>query len=57
MLQTWDKLTLKGDDGAAIILIAPFNDNMEDARKILRQFLKTDLERIETTLTTNQHQK
>lgn len=51
--QTWDKLTLQGDDGAAIILAAPFADNPEEARQTLRLFLSTDLARLEAVLNAN----
>lgn len=57
VIQTLGKLTLQGDDGAAIILAVPFTDNPEQARHTLRQFLSTDFARIQSTLNVNRTQK
>ena len=49
-LQARDKLLLRSDDGAAILLSAPFGTDAEEARKSLRAFLGTGLPAIERTL-------
>ncbi|PRC93535.1 exosortase A [Solimicrobium silvestre] len=53
ILQTRDKLRIAGDDGAAVILSAPYTENPEEARLVLRRFLSTNLDRIEATLNAN----
>jgi exosortase A len=44
------KLLMRGDDGAAILLAAPYGDNPEQARAALRPFLAQHLGAIETAL-------
>ena len=53
MIQTFNKLRLAGDDGAAVIICAPFSENPEEARAAMRSFLSTDFDAIETVLNTN----
>ena len=56
MMQTWNKLRLQGDDGAAIILCAPYADNPEQARAVLRSFLQAQFNAIEVVLNSNREQ-
>ena len=50
ILQARDKLLLRSDDGAAILLSAPFDNDANEARKSLRAFLGASLPAIERTL-------
>ena len=50
LLQAKAKLLFRGDDGAAIILSAPYTGDAEQARKSMRAFLGTNLPAIETAL-------
>ncbi len=50
IMQSWDRLTLSGDDGAAIMLVAPFDENPEEARVVLRRFATAHLSQIEAVL-------
>ena len=52
ILQARDKLLLRSDDGAAILLSAPFGTDAEEARKSLRAFLGASLPAIERSLST-----
>jgi EpsI family protein len=44
------KLAFHGDDGAVVMLSAPYGDNQDDARKALRAFLDANLATIESAL-------
>jgi EpsI family protein len=44
------KLRFQGDDGAAVMLAAPYSDSQDDARKALRAFLDTNLKAVESAL-------
>jgi hypothetical protein len=50
MMQSWDRLNLKGDDAAAIIVAAPYSENPDQARAVLREFLSANLMTIESVL-------
>jgi exosortase A len=50
LLQAHSKLLLRGDDGAAVMLSAPFDDNPETARAALRSFLADNFGAIDTAL-------
>ncbi|MES2831349.1 MAG: exosortase A [Pseudomonadota bacterium] len=50
LLQAKDKLLLRGDDGAAVLLSTPLTTNDEQARAPLRAFLGAHLPAIEATL-------
>jgi len=52
LLQAKDKLLLRGDDGAAILLSVPYTRDAEAARVSLRMFLNTNLSAIEAALVT-----
>jgi len=51
LLQAKDKLLLRGDDGAAILLSTPHVADIEQARAPLRAFVSAHLPAIETALT------
>jgi len=53
ILQTKEKILMAGDDGASILVYAPFSENPEEARATLRNFLNTNLGAIQATLTAN----
>ena len=44
------KLLMHGDDGAVLIFYAPYEENPEKARATLRQFLRSNLVGLETSL-------
>ena len=48
--QAGRKLMFKGDDGAAVMLAAPYTDSQDDARKALRAFLDANLNAVESAL-------
>jgi exosortase A len=48
--QAQSKLLFRGDDGAAIMLSAPFSDNADEARAALQPFLVQHLDAIEAAL-------
>lgn len=50
--QTASKALLRGDDGAAIMLAAPLDENPDAARAALRAFLKDNLAAVNTALAT-----
>jgi EpsI family protein len=56
LLQAKSKLTMHGDDGAAIFVFAPYADNPEEARRTLRAFLENNLGPVEATLDGNRKQ-
>jgi exosortase A len=48
--QAQAKLRFHADDGAAVLLSAPYTDNPEEARKSIRAFLDANLGAVETAL-------
>jgi EpsI family protein len=50
LLQAKSKLLLRGDDGAALMLSAPFDENPDSARTALRAFLADNLGTIDAAL-------
>ena len=48
--QAGAKLMMRGDDGAAIMLSAPYGDNPDEARAALRSFLNEHLRALEASL-------
>ena len=44
------KLLMHGDDGAVLIFYAPYEENPERARATLRQFLRSNLTELESSL-------
>jgi exosortase A len=50
LLQAQSKLLLRGDDGAALMLSAPFDDNPDAARAALRAFLADNLQAVDQAL-------
>lgn len=53
VLQAKEKLLQQGDDGAAIMVFAPFSDREDEARVALRAFLEAHMDAIEQTLEAN----
>jgi exosortase A len=54
--QAEDKLRLRGDDGAAVMLSAPYGDKPDEARASLRAFLAAHADAIDAALAaTRQH--
>jgi exosortase A len=56
LLQAKEKLLMRGDDGAAIIFYASFNDKPEEARIAMRQFLNEHMGTLNTVLSKNKKQ-
>ncbi|MBC7656353.1 MAG: EpsI family protein, partial [Frankiaceae bacterium] len=50
LLQAKAKLLFRGDDGAALLLSAPYTGDVEQARRAMRSFLADNLGAIETAL-------
>ena len=50
LLQARSKMLLQGDDGAAVMLSAPFDENPDTARAALHAFLASQLGAIDATL-------
>jgi exosortase A len=50
LFQTWSRLSMHGDDGAALFAFAPYADRPEEARRALRAFLNGNLPAIRSTL-------
>ena len=56
LLQARSKLLLRGDDGAAVMLSAPFDDHPDAARATLHSFLLDNYKNIKVALdTARQH--
>lgn len=53
LLQAKDKLLLRGDDGAALLVFAPYSSDPEEARTAMRAFLSQYLPQMETALAAN----
>ena len=52
LIQARAKLLFRGDDGAAVMLSAPYGDNPEDARAAMRAFLASEGAAVEQALVT-----
>jgi EpsI family protein len=50
LLQAGSKLMFHGDDGAAVMLSAPYGEHQDDARRALHAFLDAHLKAIESSL-------
>lgn len=50
LLQAKEKFLIQGDDGAALMLFAPYSTNPDEARVVLRNFLSANLQLLEETL-------
>ncbi len=50
LLQAKEKFLLNGDDGAAVMVFAPYGDRPEEARAVLRDFLNANLGAFEARL-------
>jgi exosortase A len=50
LLQARSKLLLQGDDGAALMVYAPYGEHPEEARKAMRAFLASQLPAIDAAL-------
>ncbi len=50
VLQARSKLLSNGDDGAAILVYAPFSEKPEEARLAMRPFLKANMQQMSTQL-------
>lgn len=53
LLQAKNKLLLQGDDGASVMILAPYEDNPDDARSQLREFMTDNLSALESVLANN----
>jgi EpsI family protein len=53
MLQAKERLLMRGDDGAGILLYARFHEQPEEARAAMRAFLQANLRPLEATLAAN----
>ncbi|SNS81495.1 exosortase A [Noviherbaspirillum humi] len=53
LLQARSKLLMQGDDGAAIMVFAPYQENPEQARTALRAFLNDNLASVDAALASN----
>jgi exosortase A len=56
MLLAKEKLTMRGSDGAAVFVFAPYGAKPEEARAIFREYLADNLAPIEAALTANSRQ-
>lgn len=55
LLQAQEKLMLRGDDGAALMVFAPYTINPEEARLAMRHFLAENMASLEATLAHNKN--
>jgi exosortase A len=53
LLQAKSKLLMQGDDGVSMMVFAPYAEQPDEARSILRGFLADNLVALETTLASN----
>jgi EpsI family protein len=53
LMQAKEKLLLQGDDGAAVLVYAPYTSNPDEARAAIRNFLSGNLASLESTLISN----
>lgn len=56
LLQAKERLLMRGDDGAGIMVFAHYDENPETARAALRSFLAAQLPSLESTLAANRRQ-
>jgi EpsI family protein len=56
LLQAKEKLLMHGDDGAALLVFAPYTTNPEEARDVMRRFVADNAAALESTLTQNKKQ-
>lgn len=56
LMQAKEKLLMRGDDGAAIVVYAPYTTNPDEARVVMRNFLNQHLTTLEATLAGNKKQ-
>jgi exosortase A len=56
LMQAKEKLLMRGDDGAAIVVYAPYTANPDEARAAMRNFLNGHLTALEATLAGNKKQ-
>jgi exosortase A len=54
LLQLKERILMHGDDGAALVVFAPYLDNPDAARQAIHDFLTANLAGIEATLAANQ---
>lgn len=57
LMQAKEKLLMRGDDGAAIVVYARYTANPEEARATMRNFLNGNLNLLEATLASNKKQQ
>ncbi|MGZ5779732.1 MAG: exosortase C-terminal domain/associated protein EpsI, partial [Burkholderiaceae bacterium] len=56
LMQAKEKFLMRGDDGAAVVVYAPYTTNPDDARVVMRDFLNGNLTSLEATLASNKKQ-
>jgi exosortase A len=56
MLQAKEKLLMRGDDGASLVVFTPYLDNPDGAHQTLHAFLSENLSAVEATLANNRKQ-
>ncbi|RJG07047.1 exosortase A [Noviherbaspirillum cavernae] len=57
LLQAKEKFLMRGDDGAAMMVFAPYADNPDEARAALRDFLGANLNALEVALAGNRNHR
>jgi exosortase A len=56
LLQAKEKFLMRGDDGAAVMVFAPYAVKADEARATLRDYLNANLASVEATLASNRKQ-
>ncbi|MET3136690.1 exosortase A [Undibacterium sp. GrIS 1.2] len=56
VLQTKEEILMRGDDGAALAVFAPYTANPDEARVVMRHFLDSNMTTLEKTLAANKKQ-
>jgi exosortase A len=56
LMQAKEKFLMRGDDGAAVVVYAPYTSNPDEARAAMRNFLNGNLTLLEATLAGNKKQ-
>ena len=56
LLQAKERLLMRGDDGAGMMVYAPYDENPDTARAALRSFLEAQLPAMESVLAANRKQ-
>jgi len=56
LLQAKEKFLMRGDDGAAVLLFAPYDENPDTARAAMRDFMNANLAALEAVLAGNKKQ-